>query len=96
MHLSVSSRRRPCRLRRDYTERSRQPGTIKLALTSYDARTGARRQSLEPVYGHSQRTEWVVLPFFGRQDNDLVPDPDSDPWVCESTFELSSPAPKRR
>jgi len=77
-------------------KRDRQQGVIKLALTTYDARTGALRQSLEPVYGYSQRTEWVVLLFFGWQDNDLVPDPDNDPWVGESTFEFSSPRPHRR
>jgi hypothetical protein len=77
-------------------KRDRQQGVIKLALTSYDAKTGALRQSLEPVYGYSQRTEWVVLLFFGWQDNDLVPNPENDPWVGESTFELSSPGPRRR
>jgi hypothetical protein len=76
--------------------RDRRQGVIKLALASYDARTGTLRQSLEPVYGFSQRTEWVVLLFFGWQDNDLVPNPDNDPWVGESTFELSSPGPKGR
>jgi hypothetical protein len=77
-------------------KRDRQQGVIKLALTSYDARTGALRQSLAPVYGYSQRTDWVVLLFFGWQDNDLVPNPDNDPWVGESTFDFSSPGPKRR
>ncbi|MGE0652004.1 MAG: DUF6655 family protein [Alphaproteobacteria bacterium] len=77
-------------------KRDRQQGVIKLALTSYDARTGELRQSLEPVYGYSQRTEWVVLLFFSWQDNDLVPDPDNDPWVGESTFELSPSDEEKR
>jgi hypothetical protein len=77
-------------------KRDRQQGVIKLALTSYDARTGALRQSLTPVYGFSQRTEWVVLLFFGWQDNDLVPDPDNDPWVGESTFDFPSSGTERR
>jgi hypothetical protein len=77
-------------------KRDRQQGVIKLALASYDARTGTLRQSVEPVYGFSQRTEWVVMLFFGWQDNDLVPDPDNDPWVGESTFELSPSGEEKR
>lgn len=59
-------------------------------------RSGTLRQSLQAVYGYFQRTEWVVLLFFGWQDNDLVPDPENDPWVGESTFELSPRGSQRR
>ncbi|MBL28667.1 MAG: hypothetical protein CMM50_14065 [Rhodospirillaceae bacterium] len=68
-------------------KRDRQQGVIKLALTSYDATTGALHQSIDPVYGFSQRTDWLVLVILGWQDNDLMPEPTDDRWVGESTFE---------
>jgi len=68
-------------------KRDRQQGVVKLGLASYDAATGALHQSLDPVYGFSQRTDWIALIFIGWQNNDLMPDPANDPWVGESTFE---------
>lgn len=72
-------------------KRDRQQGVVKLALTSYDAKTGALRDSIAPVYGFSQRTDWVVLLFFGWDDNDLMPHPENDEWVGESTFDDATP-----
>jgi hypothetical protein len=67
-------------------KRDRRQGVVKLALTSYDAKTGSLESSLEPVYGFSQQTDWVVLLFIGWEDNDLMPDPENDEWVGEGTF----------
>jgi hypothetical protein len=72
-------------------KRDRQQGVVKLALTSYDARTGELRESLAPVYGFSHHTDWVVMLLFGWQSNDLMPDPDNDGWVGEGTFEDRRP-----
>ncbi len=65
----------------------RQQGVVKLALTSYDAQTGELRSSLAPAYGFSQSTDWVVLLLFDWHDNDLMPSPQNDEWVGESSFE---------
>lgn len=70
-----------------FFKKDRQQGVVKLALTSFDAATGKLHQSIKPVYGFSQRTDWVVLLFFGWQNNDLVPDPENGPWVGKSSFE---------
>ena len=68
-------------------KRDRQQGMVKLALTSYDAATGALHQSIDPVYGFAERTDWLVLIIFGWQENDLMPEPENDRWVGESTFD---------
>lgn len=68
-------------------KRDRRQGVVKLALTSYDAKSGALRESSNPVYAFSHQTEWVVLLFIGWDDNDLMPDPQNDKWVGESAFE---------
>ncbi|WP_193369605.1 DUF6655 family protein [Pelagibius marinus] len=68
-------------------KRDRQQGVVKLALISYDAETGALRSSQGPLYGFSQRTDWVALLFVGWEDNDLMPEPQNDDWVGESTFD---------
>ncbi len=70
-------------------KRDRQQGVVKLALTTYDARTGALRQSLDPVYGFSQKTDWVVLLVVDWHTNDLMPDPDNDAWVGEGSYETT-------
>ena len=62
---------------------------MKLALTPYDAKTGAPQQSLRPVYGFSERTQWVAPLVFDWQTNDLMPDPQNDEWVGEGSFEKS-------
>jgi len=72
-------------------KRDRQQGVVKLALASYDAKTGALKQSLKPVYSFSQRTEWVVLLFVSWQTNDLMPDPENDDWVGEGSFDAITP-----
>ncbi len=72
-------------------KRDRQQGVVKLALTSYDARTGELHESMAPVYGFSQHNDWVVLLLFGWQSNDLMPPPDSREWVGEGTFENRRP-----
>jgi hypothetical protein len=68
-------------------KRDRRQGLVKLALTSYDAKTGALRDSIDPVYGFSHQTDWVVLLFFGWDDNDLMPHPENDDWVGEGSVE---------
>lgn len=72
-------------------KRDRQQGVVKLALASYDAKTGALKQALKPVYGFSQRTDWVVLLFVSWQSNDLMPDPENDDWIGEGSFDAVSP-----
>jgi hypothetical protein len=68
-------------------KRDRRQGVVKLALTSYDAKTGALTSSQEPVYAFSHQTDWVVLLFIGWDSNDLIPNPENDDWVGEGTFE---------
>lgn len=68
-------------------KRDRQQGVVKLALTSYDAETGALRSSQGPLYGFSQRTDWVALLVVSWEDNDLMPEPANDDWVGQGTFE---------
>src|SRR3546814_511608 len=72
-------------------KRDRRQGVVKLALTSYDAKTGALRESFNPVYGFSQQTDWVVLLFVGWDDNDLMPGPANDQWVGEGSSDSSQP-----
>ena len=70
-------------------KRDRQQGVVKLALTTYDAKTGALRQSIDPVYGFSQKTDWVALLVVDWHTNDLMPDPDNDEWVGEGSYEIT-------
>lgn len=72
-------------------KRDRRQGVVKLALTSYDARTGALHSSQEPVYAFSHQTEWVVLLFVSWDSNDLMPNPENDGWVGEGTYETVAP-----
>jgi hypothetical protein len=58
-----------------------QQGVIKVAATSYDTKTGKLIQDLEPVYGFSHKSEWVVLFLFSWDTNDLMPEPVKDDWV---------------
>lgn len=68
-------------------KRDRQQGVVKLAMTSYDAKTGALHQSTDPVFGFSERTDWVALLFISWQDNNLVPEPYRQGWTGKSTFD---------
>ena len=68
-------------------KRDRQQGVVKLAMASYDAKTGKLHQSTEPVYSFSERTDWAALLFFSWQDNDLVPEPYVQDWVHQPTFD---------
>lgn len=72
-------------------KRDRRQGVVKLAVTSYDAKTGALLTSHAPIYGFSQQTEWAALLIFGWEDNNLMPDPDNDEWVGEGTFDGAIP-----
>ena len=72
-------------------KRDRRQGVVKLALTSYDAKTGALRDSQEPSYAFSHQTEWVVLLFFSWDSNDVMPDPQNDKWVGEGSYETVVP-----
>jgi len=62
-------------------KRDKRQGVIKLAITSFDAKTGALHQSTRPEYDFSERTDWGFLLFFNWQENNLMPKPDSDDWV---------------
>ncbi|MDP4795558.1 MAG: hypothetical protein NWR87_01475 [Rhodospirillales bacterium] len=68
-------------------KRDRQQGVVKLAITSYDAKTGALHQSADPVFSFSQRTDWVALLFISWQNNDLVPEPYLQDWTGKGTFD---------
>jgi hypothetical protein len=72
-------------------KRDRRQGVVKLALTSYDAKTGALKNSQEPTYAFSHQTDWVVLLFFSWDSNDLMPDPQNDEWVGEGSYETVVP-----
>jgi hypothetical protein len=72
-------------------KRDRRQGVAKLALTIYDAETGALRSSQEPVFSFSQQTDMTVLLFISWDENDLMPDPENDAWVGEGTVESGVP-----
>jgi hypothetical protein len=72
-------------------KRDRRQGVVKLALTSYDAKSGALKNSQEPAYAFSHQTDWVVLLFFSWDSNDLMPDPQNDEWVGEGSYETVVP-----
>lgn len=73
-------------------KRDRRQGVVKLALTSYDARTGALLNSQEPTYAFSHQTDWVVLLFVSWDSNNLMPNPQNDEWVGEGTHETVVPS----
>jgi len=68
-------------------KRDRRQGVVKLALTTYDAKSGALRSSQAPAYAFSHQTDWVVMLLVSWETNDLMPDPENDAWVGEGTFE---------
>jgi hypothetical protein len=49
-------------------------GIAKFAITGYDAHNGGLAASAGPVIGYSQKTHYVVLLFFSRDEDDLIPD----------------------
>ena len=51
-------------------KRERQEGVAKLAITSYDAESGALHSSSGATYGSSTVDRWVVL-IFGWTDEDI-------------------------
>src|SRR3546814_12268125 len=57
-----------------FYKRETQQGVIKLAVTSYNPKTGALIQSVDPVYGYAHTTERAVLIFFYWTRNDLMPE----------------------
>lgn len=63
-----------------FYKRETQQGVIKLAVTSYNPKTGALIQSVDPVYGYAHTTERAVLIFFYWTRNDLMPDDETE-WV---------------
>ncbi|WP_370155477.1 DUF6655 family protein [Ferrovibrio sp.] len=62
-------------------KRDIQQGVIKLAVTSYDPKTGALIQAADPVYGFAHTTERALLFFIYWTRNDLAPDAAADGWV---------------
>lgn len=57
-------------------KRELRQGVVKVAVTTYDARTGRLQESISPVYGYSYRASYVVLLFFSWTDDDLIPEAD--------------------
>lgn len=51
-------------------KRERQEGVAKLAVTSYDPKSGALHSSSGPTFGSSTHDRWVVL-IFGWTDEDI-------------------------
>jgi hypothetical protein len=64
-----------------FYKRDTQQGVIKVAATTYDSKTGKLIQSLDPVYGFSNKTEWGALLFFSWDTNDLMPEGEQHEWV---------------
>jgi hypothetical protein len=64
-------------------KRDTQQGVIKVAATTYHSKTGKLIQSLDPVYGFSNKTEWGALLLFSWDSNDLMPDGEKHEWVGE-------------
>jgi hypothetical protein len=64
-------------------KRDTQQGVIKVAATTYDSKTGKLIQSLDPVYGFSNKTDWGALLIFSWDTNDLMPDGSKRGWVGE-------------
>jgi hypothetical protein len=62
-------------------KRSHQQGVIKLAATAYNPKSGRLVQSLDPVYGFSNRKEWTALIFFSWGSNDLMPEAEKSHWI---------------
>ena len=62
-------------------KRDTQQGVIKLAVTTYNPKTGALIQSVAPVYGFAHTTERAVLFFFYWTRNDLIPEDEGKSWV---------------
>ena len=62
-------------------KRDTQQGVIKVAATSYDPKTGKLVQDLDPVYGFSHKTEWILLLLFSWSGNDLMPEAEQENWV---------------
>ncbi len=59
-------------------KRELEQGVAKVAVTAYDAKTGALRQSLDPEYGYSDRKRWLVLFVISWRRDDLMPDAKRD------------------
>jgi len=49
-------------------------GIAKFAITGYDPRGGGLAATAGPVIGYSQKTHYVLLLFFSRDEDDLIPD----------------------
>lgn len=52
----------------------RHQGVAKIAMTAYDAKDGALRDSSGPVYGFSHRTKRIVLLFISWTTDDIIPE----------------------
>ncbi len=63
--------------------RDTQQGVIKVAATTYNSKTGKLIQSLDPVYGFSNKTGWGALLIFSWDTNDLMPEAEKHEWVGE-------------
>lgn len=56
-------------------KKAERRGVAKLAITGYDARTGAFAGSSGVQYGIVRETRWVVLLFFSWSQSDAQPEP---------------------
>lgn len=59
-------------------KKNHDEGVAKIGITAYDAKTGALApySPVEPIYGFSNRTRWVVLSLIGWTRSDLLTQPD--------------------
>lgn len=57
-------------------KRHQWKGIAKMAVTAYDAKSGALIDSSGPRYGSSHKTDWVFLLFISRTTDDLRPEED--------------------
>lgn len=62
-------------------KREARQGVIKVASTTYDAKTGFLVESLDSVIGFATTTERVIFFFFSWDENDLMPDPFRRDWI---------------
>jgi hypothetical protein len=60
-------------------KRDRQKGVSKIALTVYDAKSGALAGSTGAVYGTSQDTSWTVLLLISWDTDDISPPEEPKP-----------------
>ncbi len=71
----------------DIFKETRARGVAQFAVTGYDRRSHQLVVSVDPQYGFSHKTQWVIMLLFTWSRNDLMPDSaraeeanDKSPW----------------